>query len=265
MTFASNSTYSSAPNPIDVGQANKVVPPDLPNGFKPEAPVCPEHVNYCLNRLEPVIQRITASTTWNKPAGAKIVEIVLIGGGAGGLGGASSLGGAGGQGGEIVEAMFDASDLPSSLSVVIGAGGTGTASNSNTAFCQGVKSTVTAGSDLLMVAWGGFDDTVPAGLPDPVLSGAYGGNGGASGAGSPGVHSRKGPGGAAGAANAVGVLGKGYGAGGGGGRQSGGTNSGGGGGGGGYGTASLATSGSTNTGGNGAPGICIITTWREIS
>ncbi|GIW15694.1 MAG: hypothetical protein KatS3mg063_1547 [Tepidiforma sp.] len=70
------------------------------------------------------IERFDASGTWYKPAWAKYVEVICIGAGGGG-GGAygGSYGGGGGGGGARVGALFRAADLPSSVTVTVGAGG----------------------------------------------------------------------------------------------------------------------------------------------
>lgn len=266
MTFATNATYSSAPNPTDIGQSNKIVPPDLPNGFKPEAPVSAEHINYCLNRLECVSQTYTTNQTWTKPAGAVVVRFVLVGGGAGGSNGISNTGGVGGANGEIVTADFPASLLPASLSVVIGAGG-GSGNNS------GGATYVADGATTRAFALGGAGFSGSGTPPDITSvvaqeSSRDGGAGGASGPGTGGISSRfAGKAGTGGSAGNAGLTGFGYGAGGGGGRNSGGTSAGGGGGSGGYGlTQPAGTGGGTGaTGHAGANGICIVTTWRDIS
>jgi len=69
--------------------------------------------------------------TWTKPAGAKLVRIIAMGGGGGGGSGAlcavsgSCSGGAGGGGGAYYDATFDATQIPTTLSVYVGAGGLG--------------------------------------------------------------------------------------------------------------------------------------------
>jgi hypothetical protein len=72
--------------------------------------------------------------TWTKPAGAKVVEVYLVGAGAGGGSGARQAttsirsGGAGGGGGGVVLCRVSAATLGSTETVTIGAKGTGGAS-----------------------------------------------------------------------------------------------------------------------------------------
>ena len=74
--------------------------------------------------------------TWNKPRGAKMIEIFCLGGGAGGAVAAISIGGAaGGSGsgsGGIVRGLIPAFLLPDTLYILVGKGGIGS-STSNTA------------------------------------------------------------------------------------------------------------------------------------
>jgi hypothetical protein len=86
------------------------------------------------------IQEFTSSgtSTWTKPAGAKMVYVLLYGGGGGGGSGrkrsssglatAAAGGGAGGAGGRT-ELWIPASALGSTVTVTVGAGGTGGAAN----------------------------------------------------------------------------------------------------------------------------------------
>jgi hypothetical protein len=71
------------------------------------------------------------TTTWTKPVGAKSVEVILVGGGGGGGGGGkrpdgqAHSGGGGGAGAGRTFATMPASSLPDTVSLEVGAGGTG--------------------------------------------------------------------------------------------------------------------------------------------
>jgi hypothetical protein len=82
----------------------------------------------------------TGTSTWTKPAGAKMVYVLMFGGGGGGgsgrkrssgnLASAASAGGSGGAGGRT-ELWIPASALGSTVTVTVGAGGTGGAAQTN--------------------------------------------------------------------------------------------------------------------------------------
>jgi hypothetical protein len=75
-------------------------------------------------------QIFTASGTWTKPRGAKIVRVICVGGGGAGGGAAAAASGenskgSGGGGGSYGESVFDASTLTSTVTITVGAGGVG--------------------------------------------------------------------------------------------------------------------------------------------
>jgi hypothetical protein len=89
------------------------------------------------------IQSFGSSTTsgtftWTKPAGAKLVQLRLLGAGGGGAGGACALvanarnGSGGGGGGPSGYFLIPASELDSTVTVVVGAGGAGGAGRDTT-------------------------------------------------------------------------------------------------------------------------------------
>ena len=81
--------------------------------------------------------KTAGSYTWTKPSGAKAVFVVVVGGGGGGGGGAvnqtsGTRGGGGGAGaGAITQTWMNAADLPSTVTVTVGAGGAGGASRAS--------------------------------------------------------------------------------------------------------------------------------------
>jgi hypothetical protein len=162
----------------------------------------------------------TAGTaTWTKPVGCKTVRAILIGGGGGGGSGHASAssnrgGGGGGAGGGITEITYQASSLPSNLTVTVGAGGAGgagvVANNDGNPGVAGTASTLTATGTTYARAAGGAagaqgTNTTGAGgavgaLGDALYAGGAGGAGGTPGvAGSAGAATIGAPGGGGGA------------------------------------------------------------------
>jgi hypothetical protein len=264
MSFASNANYTAPVLAPDLGNATKVVPADLANGFVPEQPMAAEHVNYCLNKLCPLRAKFTANGTWTKPQGATTVRIVCVGGGGKGATGITSAGGKGGEGGEVIEMTFDADELASTLSVTVGSGSTSTGTGGGASYVQ-------SGGLTLVCALGGatgagFGGTgAPSDVTTNVSAATLGGDGGTNAAGTRGNHSRFGPGGAGGSSDTnPGSSGRGFGGGGGGGAAAIVGEGSGGGGGGGYGVVAYAGNASGSTGGNGASGVVYIFTSCDI-
>lgn len=161
----------------------------------------------------------TAGTaTWTKPVGCKTVRAILIGGGGGGGSGHASAssnrgGGGAGAGGGITEITYQASSLPATMTVTVGAGGAGGAgvvsNNDGNPGVAGTASTLTStGTTYARAAGGagGAQGTNSAGaggaagtLGDALYAGGAGGAGGAPGvAGTAGAATIGAPGGGGG-------------------------------------------------------------------
>lgn len=137
-------------------------------------------------------------TVWTKPTGAISVLVQMCGGGASGATGSTTFPGSGGGGGGYVEATFRATDLPATVNIVIGAGGT---SGSGT----DTGGTSQFGTTDIFVQIPGGRGTSSSNAYTARLSNMWGG-GGTSG--SAGLYGGQGPGGGgAGAGVSVGNAG----------------------------------------------------------
>jgi hypothetical protein len=118
--------------------------------------------------------------TWTKPAGAKAVFVFVSAGGGGGGGGAVSGtngargGGGAGGGGGFTQIWMNAADLPSTVTVTVGAGGAGGASRP-----AGTTSSGLIGSPGGATSFGSFVRAAPgaAGNQGTIASGGTAGGG----------------------------------------------------------------------------------------
>lgn len=97
----------------------------------------------------------TQTYTWNKPPSVKYIQVCAVGAGGGGGSGRKATtsgigqGGSGGGGGAIVWVTLDASVLPSSVTINVGAGGAGAAGK----LANGDGNTGTAGNSSSFGTW----------------------------------------------------------------------------------------------------------------
>jgi hypothetical protein len=232
-------TDSRAPNGSATGDLSGTYPAPVVAklqgvAVQSSAPASGDSLVYVLGSTEWQSQPVTdvqafttaGAATWTKPIGCKAVEIICIGGGGGGGSGhahaSGNKGGGGGGGGAGITAIkYAAADLPATLTLAIGAAGTGGA---------GVAAPNTGNTGVA----GGISTAISAGITYAYAVGGLAGAGGSTSGGAAGAASTAGDalyiggaGGAGGTASSVGAT-AGYsvgapGGGGGGGMPSGGT------------------------------------------
>ncbi len=157
------------------------------------------------------LQTFTSGTTnWTKPTGAKAVRVECVGGGGGGGGGvggaagSARIGGGGGGGGGTNSAIFNATDLASTVSVTVGAGGNGGGGGTSGAGSAGsAGGNSTFGSYLTCFGGGAGKGAVAA------TASAGGGGGGSAGVGANGASATSLGGAPAATAGANGISGQG--------------------------------------------------------
>ena len=122
--------------------------------------------------------------TWTKPSGAKLIRVIAVGGGGGGGSGgalvaadAGAGGGGGGGGASKRDVLFDATTIPSTVTVTVGAGGAGGARVFTLVGNSGVSGSISTFGTILTAYGGG------AGGPGQNTGVTGGGGGGVFGAG----------------------------------------------------------------------------------
>ena len=106
--------------------------------------------------VTPTFVRLTTGTSWTVPTAANLVFVEEVGGGGGGNFGASATAGRSGEGGLTAHHMFRATDLGTTVTYAIGAGG---AAGTSTALAGAGGNTIFAGHGVALGGGGGVGAT----------------------------------------------------------------------------------------------------------
>jgi|GEM_PF-1733025 hypothetical protein len=132
----------------------------------------------------PNLQTFATTGTWTKPSGVTWVLVKMFGagggGGGGGKGGNGTSGGAAGGGGSYAVYQYSATDLPASLTVTIGTGGTaGAGATSSVGGNGGTGGNTSFGSYLTAYGGGGGQGGYVTGSSTWTIGGGGAGHAGA--------------------------------------------------------------------------------------
>lgn len=138
-----------------------------------------------------LIETFTASGTWERPVGAREVLVKVQGGGAAGGGAQATTSGtpsqhsvgSGGGGGAYAEKRYNATDLPTFVTVTRGAGGTGVSAAAGNA--GGLSRFGATGDTFKLAAYGGYGGLLAG--ASTVVFGREGGAGGDTWEGTPDI------------------------------------------------------------------------------
>jgi hypothetical protein len=147
-----------------------------------------------ISNIAPIVSTFTldvytnGEAIWQKPEGAKRIKVTAVGGGGGGASGErdatsnTSRGGGGGGGGGHSSEIFEATTIPNSVLVNIGAGGTGGESKIiNSGGAEGTDGGISQFGNFLLASGGKRGFPNPDNLNTGIIYGGLGGIGDISG------------------------------------------------------------------------------------
>jgi hypothetical protein len=170
-----NSTITAGRN-IDMQSIYQLI--NLPNPTSNQQAATKAYVDTNLASVNTKVDTFSSSGTWTKPTGVQKIVVFIIDGGRGGTSGGKTntssptfpyTGGGGGSGGALAMFELDASALPSTVTVTVGAGGTGGAG-------QTVASGGAGGNNGSPSYFGALSTSI-TGYNKQAFTAAYGGTG----------------------------------------------------------------------------------------